>query len=501
MKAVFVLFDSLNLHALGAHGCTSIATPNFDRLAAKGVTFDNHYIGSMPCMPARREMHTGRLNFLHRSWGPLEPFDNSLIRQLRAQGTYTHMVTDHCHYWMEGGATYHTQYSSFDFIRGQEKDRWKAMVEPPLQRFREMYHPIQYSENDEKELPYFVNRAHIKSEAEFPLAKYMDSAFEFLDENREVDNWFLQLECFDPHEPFWAPDRFRKKREGNYNGPILDWPRYDKVRESFEEVEEVNNNYAALVEMCDEYFGRLLDYFDEHGLWQDTALILTTDHGYLLGEHDWWGKNVSPYYNEIANIPLIIYHPEMTDQAGTRREALTQTIDLMPTILDLFDLPPSSAVTGKSLLPHINSPNAPGHEAVLYGVFGGALNVTDGRYTYFLYPKDMANQEIYEYTLMPTHLNSFFSKEELQDIQLVKPFEFTEGIKLLQIPARKSADGKPNIHGIARETDTVLYDIISDPGQLQPINDTAVIECLEKHIRSIMQAHDAPKESYSRVGL
>ena len=52
-------------------------TPNFDRLAERAVTFDSHYVGSMPCMPARRDMQTGRLDFLHRSWGPLEPFDNS----------------------------------------------------------------------------------------------------------------------------------------------------------------------------------------------------------------------------------------------------------------------------------------------------------------------------------------------------------------------------------------------------------------------------------------
>ena len=78
MKVLFVLFDSLNRNALGAYGGTRMDTPNFDRFAAKSVRFDNHYVGSMPCMPARRDMHTGRLNFMHRSWGPLEPFDNYL---------------------------------------------------------------------------------------------------------------------------------------------------------------------------------------------------------------------------------------------------------------------------------------------------------------------------------------------------------------------------------------------------------------------------------------
>ena len=70
MRTVFVLFDSLNRLALGAYGGDAIATPNFDRFAKRAVSFDNHYVGSLPCMPARRDMHTGRLNFMHRSWGP-----------------------------------------------------------------------------------------------------------------------------------------------------------------------------------------------------------------------------------------------------------------------------------------------------------------------------------------------------------------------------------------------------------------------------------------------
>src|SRR5215210_7056733 len=129
MKAVFVLFDSLNRHMLGAYGGTRIPTPNFDRLARRAVTFDRHYVGSLPCMPARRDMQSGRLTFLHRSWGPLEPFDNSFPELL----------------FEDGGATYHTKYDSFEFVRGQEGDPWKAMVQPQWERLREKYHERQFT--------------------------------------------------------------------------------------------------------------------------------------------------------------------------------------------------------------------------------------------------------------------------------------------------------------------------------------------------------------------
>ena len=129
MKAVMVMFDTLNRRMLPPYGCDWIHAPNFSRLAERTVTFDNCYVGSMPCMPARREMHTGRYNFLHRSWGPLEPFDDSTPEILSENGVYTHLSTDHQHYFEDGGASYHTRYDSWEFHRGQEGDAWIGQVE------------------------------------------------------------------------------------------------------------------------------------------------------------------------------------------------------------------------------------------------------------------------------------------------------------------------------------------------------------------------------------
>ena len=119
MKTVFVLFDSINRLMLEPYGSKILKTPNFQRLSEKAVTFDSHYIGSMPCMPARRDMQTGRHSFLHRSWGPMEAFDNSFPELLKKKKVHSHLISDHYHYWEDGAATYHTRYSSHEFIRGQ----------------------------------------------------------------------------------------------------------------------------------------------------------------------------------------------------------------------------------------------------------------------------------------------------------------------------------------------------------------------------------------------
>ena len=319
MKTVFLLFDSLNRRMLAPYNKEVNYTPNFDRLAKKSITFNNHYIGSMPCMPARRDMQSGRLSFLHRSWGPLEPFDNSFPEILRLNNTYTHLITDHNHYFEDGGSTYHNRYNSFDFIRGQERDPWKAMVEPPIERFKKMYHQSQSDFTNRESRYYFypINSEFIKEEKDFPSVQCFASGLDFLKTNKDAKDWFLQIETFDPHEPFFAPERFKEKFKTGYNGPRLDWPQYERVKETPNEVDELKANYLALISLCDFLLGSILDYFDEHKLWDDTALILTTDHGFMLGEHDWWAKNRMPVYDEIAHIPLLIYHPDFADAGAT----------------------------------------------------------------------------------------------------------------------------------------------------------------------------------------
>jgi arylsulfatase A-like enzyme len=82
MKTIFIVLDTVRRDYLEPYGSTWVRTPAFARLAARGVTFDNHWVGSLPCMPARREFMTGRYNFIYRSWGPIEPYDDTLPGEL-----------------------------------------------------------------------------------------------------------------------------------------------------------------------------------------------------------------------------------------------------------------------------------------------------------------------------------------------------------------------------------------------------------------------------------
>ena len=497
MKTVFVLFDSLNRHMLGAYGGRRIPTPNFDRLARRTRVFDNHYVGSLPCMPARRDMLTGRLTFLHRSWGPLEPFDDAFPELLHSAGVYSHLVTDHYHYWEDGGATYHNRYDSYEFVRGQEGDPWKAMVQPPWERLREMYHARQFStESRDYKRQNIINREFIKEEKDFPSVQCFAHGFEFLERNRTAENWLLQIETFDPHEPFQAPARFKKPFETGWQGPIRDWPRYGRVDELPAECEELRANYYAVVALCDFLLGQLLDYFDAHDLWKDTALVVTTDHGFLLGEHDFWAKNRMNLYQEIAHVPLFVHDPRRPAHAGERVPRLTQAIDLCPTFLDLHGVTRAPDIEGFSLL----GDNAR-REGLLFGYFGGAVNVTDGAFTYHRFPADLKQQEIYQYTLMPTHIFAPFSPAELSNASLAAAMPFTKGAKLLKIPV---TDRSPMYDvygpGALLEDTTRLYDLASDPGQERPLDDPVRVAQLSALMARLMRANHAPPEAFARLG-
>ncbi len=493
MKAIMVMFDSLNRHMLPPYGCESIKAPNFERLARKTVAFDNCYVGSMPCMPARRELHTGRYNFLHRSWGPLEPFDDSMPEILKMKGIYTHLVSDHWHYWEDGGCTYHTKYSSWECSRGQEGDPWKGY----LGDLEIPEHIDGKSGNWGRQD--WVNRMYMQDEKNQPQAKTFRKGLEFIKTNYKEDNWFLQIETFDPHEPFFTNNKYKELYKHDYDGAVFDWPNYHRVKETEEQVQHCRYEYAALVSMCDTYLGKVLNAMDELDMWKDTMLIVNTDHGFLLGEHDWWGKCLQPFYNEIAHIPLFIWDPRCKIK-DEHRNALVQTIDIAPTLLEYFNVDIPEDMQGKPLKETINNDKSV-REAALFGIHGGHVNCTDGRYVYMRAPAKGNEFLINNYTLMPTHMKNPFSINELSDIQLSEPFDFTKGCRIMKIAGTN--DFRPMIFPIEGlfEGGNLLYNIENDPLQQNETINSEVEKEMENHIIKLMKQNNAPIEQYERLGL
>lgn len=498
MKAIMVMYDSLRRDLLSVNG-GPVPCPNFERLARHSVQFDRCYAGSLPCMPARREIHTGRYNFLHRSWGPLEPFDDSMPEILKNNGVYTHLSTDHYHYIQDGGAGYCGRYSSYEMHRGQESDGWNADLSLRGKDCTSMMQDVDYLPPKMKEQRQEISRINqadrekMDDASKWPMHQTFDNGIEFMKKNVQEDNWFLQIETFDPHEPFFSPDSEQSKflSPDEYNSP--DWPSYSKVHESSSEIDRMRRKYYALVSFCDEQLGRVLDEMDAQNLWEDTMLIVNTDHGFLLSEHEWWGKGTMPCYEELVHIPFFIWDPRCR-KAGERRSAVVQTIDIAPTLLEYFNIAIPEDMQGRVLRGAISTDDVV-HPYILFGYHGGPIGIMDGRYK--LLRAVQKSSELYEYTLMPAHMKTLFSEKELESAKLHRPFTFTKKDPVLQIPA----DPSGRFAGQQEVGEDLLFDLTKDPKENQPLDNEEIKQNLLCAMKMLLQENEAPDELYERYGI
>lgn len=490
MKAIVILMDTLNRHMLKCYNPLGEAiTPNIDRLAKQCTIFDNHYIASAPCMPARRDILTGRINFLERGWGPIEPFDVTFPKELKKCGVFSHIVTDHCHYAELGGEGYIQAYTTWDMIRGQETDVWVSQIKEP-----------EYPENYIGRVgrSYQCNRQYFKTDADYPTPKTFAAATKWLADNEGADNFVLQVETFDPHEPFDATHEFKDMYPDSFD-KVYEWPRYDNLGEDEtpQAIEHLRHMYCATLSMADKWLGKLLDEIDRQRLWDDTLIIFTSDHGHMLGEHNATGKNKFHAWNEMSRIPLLIHVPG-ANNCGEHHQALTQNIDIYPTLMDYFNVETdNSKLHGKSWLPLFNGEKKV-RDYAIYGWFGKTVNVTDGRYTYFRGPGNADNVPLYQYYAMPTTFMGYLSGDgDMLSTGKYLPWVDMPVYRLNQgeLSRNKVRDEAPEIYS------NKLFDLKTDPCQQTPLDDPKLEEKMIKAMVMMMEESDSPKEQFERLGI
>ena len=511
MKAIFILADSTNRRFLNLYGSKSPAlTPNIDRIAARGTVFENHWCGSAPCMPARRDIMTGRLNFLEKPWGGIEPFDQTLPALLKTRNVYTRMVTDHYLYFHVGGENYWNDFTSWEMIRGQEFDSLNMPAGPNgiLYCSRpDGYKGIYSREHDE-------TYGAFRSEEEYPSPMTMKNAAAWLEKNADADNFMLWVEGFDPHEPFDVPqkyiDLYREEAGDTYEGQPCYWPEYRKNIFTDEETRHLNVRYKALLTMTDHYIGKILDVLDRHDMWKDTMVIFTTDHGYMLGEHDYMAKNYMPAYNEVFHIPLVVWDPRVQNQPA-RVSGLTQNIDMFPTLLSYFGVDMGQLhypIHGKDLSPMLSGQQASLRDGVIYGYFGKSVNYTDGKRTYFRAAATPENRPLNVYTAIPTTLRQYYgvgciAPENYCKIRPGASLPYTN-YPVYSFPADIIDFKNPSQEYSKRaeqNSETCLFDQETDYEQEHPLQDPALLAEYEGRLKACMEAHQAPAEQYERLGL
>lgn len=486
MRTILVLMDTLRRDYLSCyHPHTDCRNEQIHKFAMDSCRFDYHFVGSMPCMPARRDIFTGRLNFLERSWGPIEIYDTTLPQVLFHEGGIrSHMITDHAHYFRIGGENYCQQFNTYEFFRGQESDPWVSLIDDP-------WMPEKYY--GEVKRQYQCNRTRLKEEKDYSSVKCFESAIQWVEENKDAKDFFLMVETFDPHEPFDVVQEYLDLYQDQYDGPLFDLPKYHKIDEETDEaMEHLRKRYKALITMSDHHFGRLIQTLKDVGMYEDTMIILTTDHGYCLGERSYIGKNYMPAYNELANIPLLVHFPHHA-YAGTVVKEITQNIDLMPTILDYQQVPIPNTVKGHSLR-LILEDHQPIHEYALYGTYGLSVNLFDGRYTYM---RGGRNQEkLYEYTTSLTTIRNWLGKKHPEEIACGH-FLAHVPYPLYRVPSHENAI-VPDPQYVNQDH---LFDLLEDEGQTKEVEDEQILQQMETLMIQALQENHAPEEQYERLGF
>ena len=487
MKTILVLMDTLNRRYLKTYNERAKGiTPNINAFSKDCIIYDNHFIGSAPCMPARRDIFTGRMQFLERGWGGVEPFDITLPSVLRENGVFTHITTDHTHYFEIGGENYCYLFNTWDYHRGQEFDTWISRVNQPS------VDPESYGK---KSSQYLLNRTKFTKESEYPSPRTFRSACSWVEQNKGADDFFLMVESFDPHEPFDCPEKYHQMYNDNYVGREFCWPTYAEVTEPAEAVEHLEKCYLGTLSMADYWFGRLLETLKKNNMYEDTLIIFTTDHGHMLGEHGFTGKNIMHAYNEMAHIPLMIHFPG-AKESGKRVKALTQNIDLMPTILQHHGCKIPERVKGMSLRDIAEDREKP-REQVIYGWFGRAVNVYDGRYTYFRAPENRENSPLYQYCAIPSTCWRYFDERYAQAMEMGRFLPYTH-YPVYKIPALFPEDYSGNIEYVMT---SMLFDLQNDYEQLNRLEDAEKEADMCKKLEAGMREAQAPEEQYVRLGL
>ncbi|HZO92046.1 MAG TPA: sulfatase [Chthonomonadaceae bacterium] len=352
MNVIVVISDTLRRDHLGCYGNPWIQTPNLDAFAQESLTLDRAYISSFPTVPCRNDVLTGRYTFTYRPWAPLEAGQTTLPELLGQAGRITGLVADTPHPFTPG-YNFQRGFQSWEIIRGQEHDPWKAHpreVSLPCA-------PEKLRSPDSTVAQYLRNVHERRSEADYFPARTFTAAAEWLEHNHRHP-FFLYVDTFDPHEPWDPPRHYVERYDPGYEGEEVIYPRYDVSSYLTDaELKHCRALYAAEVSLVDTWFGHFMNRVRSLGLLANTAILFLADHGFYLGEHGFIGKSLItpeyqqalPLYPEVAWIPFLAYLPEGLH--GERREGFAQPVDILPTVLELCGLPMPDGVQGRSLAP------------------------------------------------------------------------------------------------------------------------------------------------------
>ncbi|CAN5910947.1 sulfatase [soil metagenome] len=406
MNVILIILDSLRKDHVGAYGNDWIKTPNLDAFAKESLKFTRAYPESIPTIPARRAIHTGLRTWPFHDWIPQKgetffpagwqriPEDQATLSEtLKPEGYTTALISDTQHMF-KASMNFQRGFDVFDYIRGQERDRYRS----PLRVTEEVVDRYTVDGNDggmrAKVRQHLANTTYRKKEEDWFAPQVFNRASEYLEFARESQPFFLVVDSFDPHEPFDPPKKYVDLYDEGYRGrdPIV--PNYGDAGWISElETKRMRNLYAGEVTLTDHWMGNFLNKVDDMGLMGSTLVVVLSDHGVALAEHDATGKPFFGLWPELTDIPFFIRYPG-GEGAGETSDYYASTHDVAPTVLGALGIKPRQQMHGQDLgvIANGDSPASRPHFTLGYNDF---VWTRDDQYVMFSL-NDGSNPRLYD---------------------------------------------------------------------------------------------------------
>ncbi|MDA0205038.1 MAG: sulfatase-like hydrolase/transferase [Acidobacteria bacterium] len=344
-NVVFIMTDDHGAWALGSAGCAEMQTPNIDRLASRGITFQQAFACTPVCSPSRATFFSGKLPSHHGVQDFLTIADSA--------GPTSHR-------FLEGHTTFAEVLKANGYMCGLV-GKWHLGNDTEAQAGFDYWVTAPGGSGPYKDVEFFDNGKSVKNTG-YKTDFVGDSALRFLDEHHE-NPFCLVVPFFAPHDPFnYQPEKYREPyKDSDFSCFPDDEPGHPQRRNQHDKHRGNRDSklgYSALITGVDANVGRIVDKLEELGVADNTVVIFTADHGYNCGHHRFWGKGNGTFpfnmYEQSIRVPLIWSHAGAIEAAATA-EPMVSSYDFFPTLLDYLgiDAAPDKQRVGRSYAPFL----------------------------------------------------------------------------------------------------------------------------------------------------
>jgi len=397
-NVLLITCDQWRGDCLSAAGHPVVRTPNADALAAEGVLFKQHYGGAAPCSPARACLYTGLYqmnNRVCRNGSPLDARHGNIAQHARSIGYdptlfgYTDVSLDPR--LLSSGdprlRSYEGVLPGFTVrqLLPEHQKQWLSWLKQQgidaSAGSPDIHRPAGEEDDDTvTEAPPIYSKDHT------PTAFLAGEFIRWLGEQEQATPWFAHLSFISPHPPFIVPEPYntlydpadgpafhraeswRAEAQGH---PYLAYDLSRRYRANFrpgaagkvhdwseDDFRRIRAIYYGMISEVDTQLGLIWQALKLSGAWDDTIIVLTSDHAEMMGDHFTLGKG--GYFDGSYHIPLIIRDPRHRKAAGSTVDRFTEAVDILPTLIDLLGEPPEPHLDGCSLKPFLSggSPTA-----------------------------------------------------------------------------------------------------------------------------------------------